>query len=1191
MGRILDYFGNLQFHNEAEVSQNFLLPLLTEFLDYHPDEILPEYLFPAFDIPQNRLRSVSTAELPIKAKPDYVVTINGKDRVLICDSKGPNESLDDHLDQLRAYCIAVGTNLLLITNGIELQVYNANTLVFSATSIEELDLSFSELYKLLNRADAAQYTDVERIQTLNLPRSLNKDSETLRQEYRRRVATMLSDFTQYLAEISQTSTILELPSPIKSAFQSNLQRFPAEKLYSFQEYHRGDYSLERKREVPYRTILQEAFHTPILLIGESGIGKTSLLQQVLLDQAQVCREYRSNEVPVIVKLGLYSGNRSLTEMIFNALFSKAANVDTDRLSHLLRDGRLIILLDAFDEVFEESVPQVERDIQALMDNYPQCKIIITTRHFRLPRLTPVRRYEVQPLSYEKIEAFAQMYLGTDDQAFLAEVNRKGLVKVASNTLLLTLLLLLYLHERKLPRSRGQILQAVVDYVREWDENKAERFVSPLSWKIREELLAQLAFTALASRKSYALNKSSVETALNDALSDLEKRRQIRRGLTIAEVLNILVATGFILQADEGIVFWHRAFVEYFSAIEIARRIESKPGLLESLIKKPEWEEVLPLAMSKANNPSELIKTVLLHNVFVAGRALHECNITEGDIYHRTIDILGQKCNSSTYPIRRMALNLLQQLGGEDVDAHFKELLGSPFVYVQKVALVEIARRKIPDAHQIVFSRLDWDVPTDLHLWGGPSRAAVIEALGEFDDLDSHQQIINFWQREPDMYTNESSCNAFLKIANRGNISREAKQKLLGLFLSSDTKLFKLWQLSHVLIALHDRDFVPDLISALKQFDQRDNQIHALHAVEVLASFNESEVIQQLVRCAYDRNLSDYVRSRFAEALSKSKGMVPLNVFETLAKDNSNEVKRYGIQGLGRFSFEQVRTLVLHALHPPPEESLKWDRDFAYVQTAAFEGLAQYGQIELLLEKEHQPEYFFNFALEVLFKAVSTNHLHSMIPLLEAIIERINDDRTIIQAAWVLADLGYTERAQEVVDSFRGDRLTRGFVAHDILQGIHLLPDSYGLSIVENILAKEAEIDSSHYLKMLCIEALVRIGTTEACDRLAQIAWKSAEDGVGIDAELALRSIEFLAPKEREQWLLQLINEHPKMERIALRRALETLSVIGSEASLPLLQKHFNSATDDGFQATCFWAIQNIHKRLGQLWFNQEERGM
>jgi hypothetical protein len=1196
MGRIFDRFGHLKFHNEAEVSQNFLIPLLTEFLGYRRDEILPEHVITAFHIPQSREGEVSTASLPPKARPDYIVTINGQERVLVCDGKGPNESLDDYLHQLLAYCIALRTNLLLTTNGTELRVYSANDLVFKSTSLEKLDLRFSELYKLLNRTDAAKHTAVERIQTLDLSRSLGKDSEALRIERHRQVAVALSDFTEYLRTVSQTPETLELPVPIRSAFESDLQHFPAEELYSFQEYVRGDLERARGRPISYRAILQEAPKTPILLVGESGIGKTSLLQQILLGKVRTCLEHSSDVVPVLVKLGQYSRSRSVRELISDALISKGASMAPTQLPSLLRDGRFILLFDAFDEVFEPSVPEVEREIQSLMDNYRKCKIIITTRHFRLPRLAPIKRYELQPLSYQRIKSFAQMYLGSDCQAFLDEIARKGLTKVASNTLLLTLLVLLYLREGELPRSRGQALQAVVDRVRDWDRHKAERFVSPLSWEIREELLTQLAFSSLSSGKSYALDKQSVEMTLTEVLSGLENRRQVPFGLTLDQILNSLGATGFILRADEGIVFWHRAFVEHFAAAEIAHRIESVPGLLENLVKKPEWEDVLPLAASKASDPSSFIEKVLAHNVFTAARALLECNKTKGDVYRRTVDILSKRCNSPTRPIRQIAINLLQQLEGSYVDAEFHKLLDSKFIHVQRVALVEVARRKTPNARKTVFSRLDWNIPASPgQLWEGPSGTSVIEALGEFDDTESHIQIISIWRKRLDMFTSESCRDAFLKIARRVKVSDKVRQALLDLFLSDDEDILsKVWELSEVLVALSDNDIALGLVSALKRAQQSDSVMRDLYIAEVLASFDEPEVIQRLIECANDQNLSDYARAWFAKALSESKGIVPLRVFRALAQDGNDKVKSHGIRGLGRFSFGDVRATVLRAVHPPPfEQSLNSGFSFARVQAAAFEVLARYGQIKLLLEEENQPEYFYGISLEALFEAISNQHLYSMIPLVEAIIERINDERSVIRAAWVLADLGHIDRAQEIIERLRRNTLSQGWVAHDIVKGIHRLPASYALSVVDEVLSRSEEIerDRSGYLRMLCIEALVRIGTSEACERLAQIAWASAEDAVGIDAERALRGIEFLAPREREDWLLQLISEHPRMDGIVLQRALDTLGIIGSQDSLPLLQEYFNGPYPANLQAICFWAIHNIHKRAGQLWFNGEERGL
>ena len=58
-----------------------------------------------------------------------------------------------------------------------------------------------------------------------------------------------------------------------------------------------------------------------------------------------------------------------------------------------------------------------------------------------------------------------MHLDSYCIPFLVEVTRKRLNRVVSNTLLLTLLILLYKREGKLLRSRSEIIQWVVNSVR------------------------------------------------------------------------------------------------------------------------------------------------------------------------------------------------------------------------------------------------------------------------------------------------------------------------------------------------------------------------------------------------------------------------------------------------------------------------------------------------------------------------------------------------------------------------------------------------------------------------------------------------------------------------------------------------------------------------------------------------------
>ena len=144
MGKIFEQFHSLENENEADVSQNFVIPLLTKYLGFSLEDIKPERYFPAKDIFYGRKKLCSTKDLPESQRPDYVVCI--KDILnprFIVDSKAPNESLEKHLPQLKSYSIGVGVNILVITNGVGFRIYDVNNLMFKANNIEELDLKFN----------------------------------------------------------------------------------------------------------------------------------------------------------------------------------------------------------------------------------------------------------------------------------------------------------------------------------------------------------------------------------------------------------------------------------------------------------------------------------------------------------------------------------------------------------------------------------------------------------------------------------------------------------------------------------------------------------------------------------------------------------------------------------------------------------------------------------------------------------------------------------------------------------------------------------------------------------------------------------------------------------------------------------------------------------------------------------------
>ena len=116
-----------------------------------------------------------------------------------------------------------------------------------------------------------------------------------------------------------------------------------------------------------------------------------------------------------------------------------------------------------------------------------------------------------------------------------------------------------------------------------------------------------------------------------------------------------------------------------------------------------------------------------------------------------------------------------------------------------------------------------------------------------------------------------------------------------------------------------------------------------------------------------------------------------------------------------------------------------------------------------------------------------------------------------------------------------------------------------------------------------------IGTSDATKVVVQIIEKLKDTKeFNIRVERGFRALELLAPGDQEDWLIEMITQYSdKMEVMSLRRGLETLGVIGGSKSLPILSSHFERAEGE-LQATCFWAIRQIHIREGLLWYNNEE---
>ncbi|MEZ4620184.1 MAG: hypothetical protein R2867_32405 [Caldilineaceae bacterium] len=460
-----------------------------------------------------------------------------------------------------------------------------------------------------------------------------------------------------------------------------------------------------------------------------------------------------------------------------------------------------------------------------------------------------------------------------------------------------------------------------------------------------------------------------------------------------------------------------------------------------------------------------------------------------------------------------------------------------FEHIRKIALVEVARRKIPNARDIAYAHLDW---RSYSKWGWPSEkhagAAVIEALGWFDDQESQQYIIDQWINNIDFPTGEACSNALIRIADRGCLSENIKKILLEL-LSKDltdnqsspnivpvnSKRTSYWMLDQTFITIHDVDLALQLIPILAEIE--NSSLQSFEIRRILKTFNEPEIIYELIQQIDNYKNDPSLCALFLDVLSEIEGEIPIETFWNFAQDKlPTTTKAFAIRGLGRLPFDEIREIVLAAIHLPQHNELleiineyqidkvsrthrdnevfqaladlsnlpnmtdssraflhrllaqtnnvpellrsltreevpndvRWNIedncehlsskllqeailhllsplpddylltnnspcDYANVQQEIFRVLAKHGQIALLARPENSPQFLYNTSSEVLFEIIRRDTVYEMESSILSLVEKrlsdrqIHTTRMVVEAAWVLADLGNTPKAQDVIN--------------------------------------------------------------------------------------------------------------------------------------------------------------------------------
>ena len=518
-------------------------------------------------------------------------------------------------------------------------------------------------------------------------------------EYMQRVEEWCTQEQSYYVPLSG-ETVETSQSDSMSAWRHSARRRQRRAMADYCEWVPAQRELARVKLVSLEEGVNK--YACIILLGSPGSGKTTALTMIAFQLAQQALAPDRDSgylLPLPLRLSEYGPGMSVEDFIVQGLSGSLSGDHWDasalaaNLNGYLDEGRLFILFDALNEMPREEYSERVSQLRQFIDHW-QVKgnrFMVSCRALDYgEELQGLQRIEVMPLDDAQIQRFVMTEITSADRTCevlwnlfletqtaearnrilaqlehelrraglmpkleaLSEVlgpqsgdNHSGLVEMARNPYLLTVIIDVFLDQGRLNPDRSSLMESFVGIQMNWARSKTP----PKMWldsAIQQESLAVLAFEIQLRAGFGTLVKSDQVKAVMPQIVQTDPRWPAvpappDRVLELAASANIIE-----MPSDRSTVrFYHQLLQEYFAARSLLDRdlaslnelwrwpwlSEEMPavgerGVYDPLPPPPStgWEETVVLAAELADTAHpQLLQQVLATNPVLAGRCLDE----------------------------------------------------------------------------------------------------------------------------------------------------------------------------------------------------------------------------------------------------------------------------------------------------------------------------------------------------------------------------------------------------------------------------------------------------------------------------------------------------------------------------------------------------------------------------------------
>ena len=344
----------------------------------------------------------------------------------------------------------------------------------------------------------------------------------------------------------------------------------------------------------------------VVVIAAPGTGKTTTLLQ--LAEATLAH---AASVAVFIPLSEWA---TRSDSFFQSLLSRAAFHDASEHQFALVavHAKLVLILDGWNELNGASRRRVRNDLKGLWRDFPDIRIVISSRNkdFDIPIDGPA--VEVELLTEEQQLDLAKSLRGTDGESLMDHAWRTpGLRELAAIPLYLTALL-----KRArggfLPTTKEEVLRSFVAEL-EQDQDTLATLREALQG-FHREFLEEIAVDA-TGHETVALSEARARAAVNKVQERLKAGKQIAEFLQPMNMLDALVNAHMLVRSGieaGGVSFQHQQFQEWFASFRVQQLMlsaaqgnsDANKLLRENILNIPVWEEAVLFACDRLSRADE-----------------------------------------------------------------------------------------------------------------------------------------------------------------------------------------------------------------------------------------------------------------------------------------------------------------------------------------------------------------------------------------------------------------------------------------------------------------------------------------------------------------------------------------------------------------------------------------------------------